>query len=130
MNEFKWVLHGVVLAVHQMLLSEHGGLAGITDNASLDSALNRPKQRLVCDEHVSLFELSASYSYGLASNHPFIDGNKRTALAISAIFLELNGYTLDADEAEAVVIFEKLAAGKLSEEELARWFQISSVVLS
>ncbi len=127
MNEPVWILPQLVMAVHQMLLEEHGGLSGIRDETLLDSALNRPKQRFAYDDKSSVYDLAASYSYGLAKNHPFIDGNKRIALSIGAVFLELNGYSLDAPEAEAVVVFEQLAAGDLSEEDLANWFKDSSI---
>ena len=128
MSEPVWVLPEVVIAVHQMLLAEHGGLVGIRDTALLDSALNRPKHHFVYKENSSLFDLAASYSYGIAKNHPFVDGNKRVALSIAAIFLELNGYTLNASEAEAVVVVEQLAAGELPEENLSNWFKVSSVM--
>ncbi len=127
MNNPLWVLPEVVIAVHQMLLEEHGGLPGIRDEALLDSALSRPRQRFAYGDKFSVFDLAASYSYGLAKNHPFMDGNKRIALSVGAIFLEMNGYSLNAPEAETVVIFEQLAGGDLSEENLADWFKISSV---
>jgi len=127
-NEPAWVLPEVVIAVHQMLLAEHGGAPGIRDEALLDSSLNRPKQRFLYDEKSSVFDLAASYSYGLAKNHPFMDGNKRIALSVGAIFLELNGNSLNAAEAEAVVILERLAAGDLSEEDIASWFKASSIL--
>ena len=126
MKEPDWILQDTVVAVHQMLLAEHGGLPGIRDETLLNSALARPQQRFAYTSNVSIFELAASYSYGLAKNHPFVDGNKRVALTIAAIFLELNNYTLDAPEAEAVIIFEKLAAGNLNENGLTIWFQDSS----
>ena len=126
MKEPIWVLQDTVVAVHQMLLAEHGGLSGIRDEAILNSALARPQQRFTYASNVSIFELAASYSYGLAKNHLFVDGNKRVALTIAVIFLELNNYSLDAPEAEAVIIFEKLAAGSLSENSLTFWFQDSS----
>ncbi len=128
MNEPVWILRELVIAVHQMLLAEHGGLLGIRDEALLDSALNRPKQRFAYDDKFLFFNLAASYSYGLAKNHPFMDGNKRIALSIGAIFLELNGYSFDAPETEAVVIIEQLAAGDLTEEDLANWFKVSSIL--
>ncbi len=129
MSTPRWILEKIVLALHQMLLAEHGGSAGVRDSALLDSALTRPKQRFTYEPRSTLFELAAAYSYGIAKNHPFIDGNKRVALAIGATFLELNGYTLDAPEPEAVVIFEQLAAGTLTETELALWFERSSLPL-
>lgn len=125
MTEPRWVLDTLVRAVHEMLLAEHGGSPGVRDPALLDSALTRPKQRLNYQPDVSLFELAATYSHGIARNHPFIDGNKRVALATGAVFLELNGLTLDAPEAEAVIMFEQLAAGQVDETELADWFRQS-----
>lgn len=122
MIEPNWVLNEIVIAVHQMLIAEHGGSLGIRDEGLLESALTRPRQVFFYEEEATIFDLAASYGFGLAKNHPFIDGNKRAALSIAAIFLEINGYTFDAPEPEAVVVFEKLAAGDLSEKELAKWF--------
>ena len=122
-----WVLTDVVLAVQQIVLAEHGGLPGIRDQNLLDSALSRPLHRFAYDTAVNIYELAASYAYGLAQNHPFIDGNKRIALSASAIFLELNGYSLNAPEAETVVVFEQLASGQISEAELAHWFLAHSM---
>jgi len=127
MNEPIWILDDVVFAVHQMLLAEHGGSTGIRDETLLYSALARPKQRLVYEPESSIFELAASYSFGLAKNHPLIDGNKRTALTIGTFFLDVNGHSLDAPEAEAVIIFESLASGNTTEIELAEWFRTSSI---
>ncbi len=130
MIEPVWVLPELVHAIHQMLLAEHGGLPGIRDQTLLDSALARPKQKAVYANEITLFELAASYSYGLSRNHPFIDGNKRVALTVGAVFLELNGYSLDATEAEAVIIYQQLAAGTLTEQQLATWMQDSSIANS
>jgi len=127
MKEPAWVLPEVVAAVHQVLLAEHGGAQGIRDVALLESTLNRPRQRFEYADNPSIFDLAASYCYGLANNHPFTDGNKRIAITIAALFLEINGYALDAPEPDTVVIIEELAAGKLTEEELSRWFSESSV---
>lgn len=127
MTDPVWVLPELVHAVHQTLLAEHGGLSGIRDQALLDSALARPKQKAAYESETSIFELAAAYSFGLARNHPFTDGNKRIALTVAAVFLELNGYSLDASEAEAVLIYRQLAAGTLAEDELAHWMRDSSV---
>jgi len=127
MTEPKWVLGRVVLAIHQMLLAEHGGSPGIRDQALLESALSRPRQRFEYAHDPTIFELAASYCYGLARNHPFVDGNKRVALTVAAVFLELNGHVLDAPETDAVVVIEKLAAGELTEEALARWLGEHSI---
>jgi death-on-curing protein len=110
-----------------MLLAEHGGSAGLRDKALLESALSRPKQRYLYEPESTLFHLAASYSFGLIKNHPFVDGNKRVALAVGAIFLEINGLSLNAPEPETVIIFEQLASGDFSENELADWFEVFSV---
>ena len=127
MKEPVWVLPELVLAVHQILVAEHGGLPGIRDQALLDSALARPQQKAAYESDASIFELAAGYSYGLARNHPFVDGNKRIALTIAAVFLELNGFTLNAPEAEAVIVYQQLAAGEIGENSLAEWLRDSSI---
>ncbi len=123
MSDLVWVLPEVVIAVHKMLLAEHGGLSGVRDPDLLDSALARPKQRAVYESDVSLFELASSYSFGLLRNHPFVDGNKRIAFTIATVFLELNGCTLNAPEPEAVLMYEQLAAGAIDERILSHWFE-------
>ncbi len=128
MTDPVWVLPELVLAVHQMLLAEHGGLPGIREQALLDSALARPQQKLAYENDVSIFELAASYSYDIARNHPFIDGNKRISLTVAAVFLELNGYSLNATEVDVALIFQRLAAGTLSEPDLADWIRNSSIL--
>ena len=130
MNEPVWILPDVVIAVHQMLIGEHGGTPGLRDAALLDSALNRAQQRYAYEEAATIFDLAASYAYGLANNHPFVDGNKRIALTVSGMFLELNGYSLDAPEPETVIVIEKLAAGELEEQVLADWLRRSSVSMA
>ena len=117
-----WLLEEAVISIQQMLIAEHGGLPGIRDRSLLESALNRPKQQIAYGDNYGLAELTASYCYGLARNHPFNDGNKRIALTVAGVFLEINGHSLVAPEAEAVLIIEGLAAGKLKEEDLAAWF--------
>ncbi len=126
MNEPVWVLDQVVVSVHKMLLSEHGGSTGTRDKTLLESALARPKQRFAYEPESSIFELAASYSYGLAKNHPFIDGNKRIAFTVAAMFMELNGIIFNAPESEVVVFFENLASSDITEKELANWYEASS----
>lgn len=123
MNEPKWLLPEVVQAVHKMVLAEHGGGEGIRDKALLESALNRAPQKFTYDSDATLFQLAAAYSFGIVKNHPFVDGNKRTAFMAGAIFLEINGYKLVALEAETTLIFEGLAGSKISEPELSTWFK-------
>ncbi len=127
MSDPVWVMPELVLAVQQMLVSEHGGLPGVRDQALLDSALARPQQKTAYESEMGIFELAAAYSYGLARNHPFVDGNKRIALTIAAVFLELNGFTLSAPEAEAVIVYQRLAAGEIEENSLAEWHRGSSI---
>ena len=127
MKEPIWVLPELVLAIQQTLLAEHGGLPGVRDQALLDSALARPQQRAAYDSETSIFDLAASYSFGLAQNHPFADGNKRIALTVAAVFLELNGFSLDAPEPETVLMYQQLAAGNITELELANWMRDSSI---
>ncbi|MCC7279950.1 MAG: type II toxin-antitoxin system death-on-curing family toxin [Chromatiaceae bacterium] len=127
MKEPRWVLEAVVLAVQRLLIAEHGGIPGLRDQGLLESALARPRQRFAYQPESTLFELAAAYGFGLARNHPFLDGNKRVALAMTALFLELNGFSLEAPEPDAVIVIELLAAGNLTEAALAQWLCDSSV---
>ena len=122
MTEPRWVLPAVVRAIHRAVVAEHGGSDGIRDRALLESALSRPRQRWAYDPVATIPDLAATYADALANHHPFVDGNKRVALVVSAVFLAINGYRLDAPEAEAAVMFEALAAGTVSEAALATWF--------
>ena len=130
MSEPRWVLPEVVHAIHKMLIAEHGGLPGIRDQGLLDSALARPRQQAAYAKKNSIVQLAAACSYGLARNHPFVDGNKRIALTVAAVFLEINGHSLNAPEAEAVLIYQQLADGTLTEEALAEWIRERSVLSS
>jgi len=112
----------VALAAHLEQLSEHGGGEGVRDERLLDSAMARP-QNLLAYGSPDAAALAAAYAFGIARNHPFVDGNKRTAVVVSETFLALNGYVLGATDAELVVAFLALAAGELSENELADWFR-------
>lgn len=115
-----WVREDVVLAVHLRQLAEHGGGEGIRDEGLLQSALARPQNLLACgDPPPDLASLAAAYAYGIARNHPFVDGNKRTALIILRLFLLLNGVNLVTTQEEKYSTFLALAAGELSEEDLA-----------
>jgi death-on-curing protein len=117
-----WVREDVVRAVHLRQLAEHGGGEGIRDEGLLQSALARPQNLLAYGAPPpDLASLAAAYAYGIARNHPFVDGNKRTALIIARLFLLLNGMNLVATQEEKYSTFMALAAGELSEEELAFW---------
>jgi death-on-curing protein len=119
-KEPHWVPVEAVRAMHLELLAEHGGLPGVRDVNLLESALARPKN-LWAYEHPTMAELAASYGFGLAKNRPFADGNKRIALAVVDTFLGMNGYDFVVPEAEAADTIRGLAAGTLSQNELAHW---------
>ena len=122
----KWLRKDTIIAVHQKTLLEQGGAPGIRDEGLLESALARPINILEYALEPNLFDLAAAYGFGIASNHPFTDGNKRVAFHASVGFLRINGVYLNAGEADAAVTFIALAAGELSEEELASWFRNNS----
>ena len=117
-----WVTLAVAEAIHAEQLAEHGGGEGARDAGLLASAMARP-HNLASYGDPDVAALAAAYAYGIARNHPFVDGNKRTAAVISETFLMLNGHALTASDAELVVAILALAAGELSEEELADWFR-------
>lgn len=107
---FVWLHLDVILAIHEAQLSEHGGRQGIRDVALLKSALARPQQRITYgDPRPDTIELAATYAIAILQNHPFIDGNKRTAFVALVTFLRLNGYELQADDASCVLAFLDLA---------------------
>jgi len=120
MREPNWIDLEVVLAIHDEQLAEHGGQAGVHDRGLLESAMARPQNQFACGE-LSLPRLAASYAFGISRNHPFLDGNKRTSLVVAELFLDLNGIELTASDAECVATFLQLAAGDLTEEQLADW---------
>ena len=117
---FVWVDQKVVFAIHEAQLAEHGGLVGARDVGLLESALAKPANRAAYGTP-DLAECAAAYGFGIASNHPFIDGNKRTAFVCLELFLELNGVELKADDHECVRIMLAVAAGRCSEAALAQW---------
>ena len=121
-QDWIWVALAVAEAAHAEQLAEHGGGEGVRDAGLLESAMARPRN-LALYEEPDAAALAAAYAYGIARNHPFVDGNKRTAAVVSETFLMLNGYALTATDAELVVAFLALAAGELAEEELADWFR-------
>jgi death-on-curing protein len=121
-KEPEWVTMPVVLAIHDEQLAVHGGSSGLRDVALLESALNRPLNKWSY-ESAQLPELTAAYGYGIARNHPFVDGNKRTALLTMYTFLGVNGIDFIVPEADAAAMILSLAAGQVSEESLARWIR-------
>lgn len=124
MEEPLWVRTDVVLAIHQRQLAEHGGTEGVRDQSLLDSALARPKNLLAYSEQqVDMAALAAAYAFGITRNHPFVDGNKRTAFVVCRTFLILNRYDLDASPDDEYVTFFELSRGNIAEGELTKWIR-------
>ena len=124
MIEPRWLQVNAVLAIHKRQLAEHGGMAGIRDAGLLDSALARPRNLFAYGQPPPDFAaLAAAYAYGLAKNHPFVDGNKRTAYVVCRTFLRLNGHDFEATDIEKYQTFIRLADGSMSEHELADWLR-------
>ena len=122
-KEPRWVPRLVVEAIHVDQVREHGGLIGIRDENALESALARAKQRWSYEAGVDLPRLAADYAFGISSNHPFRDGNKRVAFVTAVTFLGLNGIEFEATDEDVVATMLTLASGKLSEKKLAEWFR-------
>lgn len=117
-----WIDSAVVLAVHDQQLAEHGGMAGVRDMGLLESALARPAQ-LVAYGNPDVFNLAAAYAHGIAKNHPFMDGNKRTAYVVCLLFLRLHGVRLTAPGPERVILFERLGNGEVTQDALTGWLR-------
>lgn len=115
-----WVEKTIVLAIHEEQIAEHGGQAGLRDEGLLDSALTRPLNKSGYVDATAA-DIAAAYGFGIARNHPFLDGNERTAFVTVELFLILNGYELKADDSACLEVFLSLADGSLSEEELSKW---------
>jgi death-on-curing protein len=113
--------------MHEEALLLTGGPEGVRDLGLLDSALARPKNLLAYSQEApSLAQLAASYAKGIVANHPFVDGNKRTAFTVAVTFLKLNGLQLTASKEDRVLTFWGLAAGEITEDRLAQWFQLNT----
>lgn len=121
-HRMNWIATEVAIAAHAEQLAEHGGADGVRDHGALESAMARPRNLAEYGDP-DIAALAASYAFGIARNHPFADGNKRTAAVVSETFLAMNGFVLGASDAEVVVAFVALAAGELTEDELADWFR-------
>jgi len=124
-----WLQIREILHFHAELLGEHGGFAGPPDDNAVESTLARPRNRLAYEPGSSIHELAAAYGFGISRNHCFPDGNKRLALAAIDVFLQVNGYELRVDEAEAVIAIRAVAAGELTEQALFTWIESHSVPL-
>ena len=131
MSEILWIDKHETLTIHAQQLAEHGGSDGVRDEGLLESALARPQNLLAYSEETpSLHELAAAYAFGIARSHPFVDGNKRTALVVALTFLLVNGLKVTAPRDDRYFVFYDLAAGKFSEDELAQWFEVNTESVS
>ena len=117
-----WVEKAVVLALHDEQILEHGGQPGLRDEGLFDTALMRPINRENC-ESVGIAELAAAYGYGITRNHLFLDGNKRTSLVVTELFLYLNGFSLIAENASCLEVYLMLAEGTINEKEFETWVE-------
>lgn len=124
MTPWRWVRLDLVYAVHDIQLSRHGGLDGVRDKNAVESALSRPEQLQVYGQPPpDAAQLAAAYVYGLARNHGFSDGNKRTAWLVARVFLADNDVDLKFSEIDAIRAMESVASGSLDEQQLADWFR-------
>jgi death on curing protein len=121
-----WLNRVAIDAIHNEQVREHGGLSGLRDENALESALARPKQKWHYDNDADTATLAGAYGFGLAKNRPYRDGNKRIGFLALATFLGLNGYELLATDADVVTEIVALAAGEVSEEQLAEWVRSHS----
>jgi len=124
-QEPTWVQGSTARQIHRLQIDSFGGLDGIRDEGMLEFALARPLNLWHC-ERAPLFQLAAAYAFGIAMNHPFVDGNKRAALVVSILFIELTGFQFNAPEVDAATTFFALAAGDLSEGQVAEWLALWS----
>jgi death on curing protein len=129
MSAFIWINQRIIMAVHDEQLAEHGGSTGLRDEGLLQSALGRPQNAAAYNDNADIYTLAAAYAYALAKNHPFIDGNKRTAAVAMELFIEINGYKLTSTNVEGVIMMLKLAGGDMSEEELITWLRANVEVV-
>ena len=125
MSEPTWIRRAVIDAMHDLQLIEHGGAAGIRDEGLLDSALAKPRNKHAYGE-TDIHSLAAAYAFGIARNHPYIDGNKRTAFLAAYVFLKINGFHLAASEVAAVQMMVDLASGTIDEAVFADWLRDST----
>jgi len=121
--EIIWIKTDFAYMAHKRQIAEHGGADGVRDEGLLLSAMARPQNLFAYGENVDIPALAASYAFGIAKNHPFLDGNKRTAMVVAITFLRVNGFNIEAPLPEVYTTFLSLAEGSLSEEELAEWIR-------
>jgi death on curing protein len=126
--EWKWIKITTVLAIHDEQLAEHGGSSGLRSIDLLESALARPQGKANYADP-SAAELAAAYAFGIVKNHPFLDGHKRTGLVTAELFLAYNGFEFTATDQDCVETFEALAGNRLTETDLASWFEARMTVM-
>ena len=126
MNDIRWLTRRMVEAFHQESLAGFGGASGLRDEGLLESALARPQNRAAYEDDATIFALAADYCLGIVRNHPFVDGNKRTGLLSARVFLALNGYRFEPDEAMTVEMIRGLAAGTVADDALIEWLAENS----
>lgn len=127
MKEPRWLSTVTVLTIHADQITSHGGSFGLRDRGLLQSALDRPRNRFHYEPSSDLLSLAASYGFGLARNHPFVDGNKRVAFQAMYVFLGLNGLRIEAEEEEVVGLMVSVAAGEIDEAGIAAWLREHAV---
>ena len=123
MTAWRWINRTVLIAIHDMQLAEHGGGAGLRDGNLLESALAKP-ENLAAYGDPDAAALAAAYGYGISRNHAFIDGNKRTALVAAELFLQLNGWQLEVEDADCVLTMLAVASGDITEDAFADWLRL------
>ena len=126
-KEPRWLTRAIIEAIHTDQIRQHGGSFGVRDAGLLESALDRPRNRWHYEPEAALSELGAAYAYGIAKNHPFIDGNKRAAFEAMYVFMGLNGWRIRASEDEVVSTMVGVAAGAINEASLADWLEEHTV---
>ena len=127
MNAPTWISEALARTIHDDQIARYGGSLGIRDESLFLASLDRPRNLFAYGDNPNLFDLAAAYAFGIAKNHPFIDGNKRTAFVLAAVFLEINGFTLDAPEPEVVLTMTRLATDLEDQDSIARWLGMRSL---
>ncbi len=126
MPDFRFLDRAIILAIHEEQLAQHGGGVGLRDEGLLESALARPVNMAACNPDADVAMLAAATAFGLAKNHPFIDGNKRTAYVAMELFLMDNGFSLTASDEEALMAMLRLASSEMGEEAFAEWVRMNA----
>ena len=126
-SEPKWLNKKIAEAIHLDQIKQHGGSLGIRDEGLLESALDRPKNTWYYNPKSTMFELASSLGIGIAKNHPFIDGNKRTSFLLMYVFLAMNGFKIETSENDVVQVMLKVADGSIKESALAKWLEKNSI---